>query len=733
MRKATAFYLLLMAVVVTLFYWKTLLTHQFTLIVGTEGVNMEWSWLHFLRDSFHNGRIPLWDPYEFGGAPFAGSMQPAVYYPPQWLFAIVPLTHGQFVSERFYHVWLALQHLLAAWFAFALLRELRRSDFAAFTGGCVFALSGLVVRIIWPLYIASYIWLPAIFLFMLRALRSQRRDRALLEAAFCGFCLAMAVFTGGMVFFVMQGICLAAAIAWYCATHRQWSSGITVLAVAGVTAVGLSAVQLIPASEYAKQTLRFIDGGTFPASQKIPFDRLVPGVWPSSLLSGIFPLAFNGKYGGEEYFSYYVGIFPLVLALIAVWKCREQMWVRYFACLALFAFLYSLGAFSPLYGILYAITPMLWVTRAPNRFFYLISFALSLLAAFGLDALLDTARSTADWCRARPYVKWVAIAAAAGFVIPGLYGVPNLDMWNAFSLLLILVSCGWFTWLTANRAGTGARVLLAAFILFDLAAFNWVELDKASLAKNGFNQMDQIISMRGAAEFIRSQPGPHRVRVGFEPEVNLGDVYGIEGVWGGGAAVLTSYSKLGIHDDLLNVEYVIKPSSAPDPAPAWQDPQWKVYRAPKAFPRAWLVHQTVLAPSQDAAFDQIDKNDLHTAAIVEAPLPVALQQGNAAVDFIRFRSWAPEQFTLDVTASSSALLVLSEMYYPGWIARVNGKPVPIHRVDGAFRGIVVSTGPNRVEFEYAPTSFRIGAWISGLTFIGFVAAWILVWRRSAAG
>jgi hypothetical protein len=659
-------------------------------------------------------------------------MQPAVYYPLQWLFAIVPLTHGQFISERFYHIWLALQHLLAAWFAFAFLRELKRSDFAAFTGGCVFALSGLVVRIIWPLYIASYIWLPAIVLFMLRALRAQRRDRALLEAAFCGFCLAMSVFTGGMVFFIMQGICLAGAIAWYSAVNSQWSRGIQVFALAAAMAVGLSAVQLIPANEYSKQTLRFIDGGTFPASQKIPFDRLVPGVWPSSLLSGLFPMAFNGKYGGEEYFSYYVGIFPLVLALIAIWKCKEQMWVRYLICLALLAFVYSMGEFSPLYGVLYAITPLLWVTRAPNRFFYLISFSLSVLAAFGVDALFDPARSAADWCRARPYVKWIAIAAAAGFLVPGLYGVPNLDMWNAFSLLLILVSSALFTWLTANRAGNGVRILVAAFILFDLAAFNWVELDKATLAKNGFNQMDQVISMRGAAEFIRSQSGLHRVRVGFEPEVNLGDVYGIEGVWGGGATVLTSYSKLGLHDDLLNVEYVIKPASAADPAPVYQDAQWKVYRAPKAFPRAWLVHQTVLAPSQDAAFDQIDKNDLHTAAIVEAPLPVALQQGNVAADFVRFRSWAPEQFTMDVTASSNALLVLSEMYYPGWVARVNGKPVTIQRVDGTFRGIVVSAGPNQVELEYAPTSFRIGAVISGLTLVCFVGGWILVRRRSGA-
>jgi uncharacterized membrane protein YfhO len=87
---------------------------------------------------------------------------------------------------------------------------------------------------------------------------------------------------------------------------------------------------------------------------------------------------------------------------------------------------------------------------------------------------------------------------------------------------------------------------------------------------------------------------------------------------------------------------------------------------------------------------------------------------------------------MDVTASSNALLVLSEMYYPGWVARVNGKKVPIQRVDGTFRGIVVSAGPNRVEFEYAPASFRVGALISALTLVCFVGGWLFVRRRSAA-
>jgi hypothetical protein len=186
MNRSTVKYLLLLALVVVLFYWKTLLTDQFTIIIGSEGVNTTYAWLHFWVRSIWQGHIPLWDPYAFAGSPFAATLIPSVFYPLQLLFALVPLNRHGFISPRFYHEYLALAHLLCACLTFALLRELQRSRFAAFVGACVFSLSGLLVGMIWPFYIESCIWLPAIFLFLLRALRAERRDRALVEAALGG-------------------------------------------------------------------------------------------------------------------------------------------------------------------------------------------------------------------------------------------------------------------------------------------------------------------------------------------------------------------------------------------------------------------------------------------------------------------------------------------------------------------------------------------------------------------
>jgi hypothetical protein len=731
MTRATARYLLLLALVVVLFYWKTLLTNQFTLIIGSEGVDQTYAWLHFWVHSIWRGHVPLWDPYAFAGSPFAGETLTTVFYPLRLLFALVPLNRNGLISPRFFDEYLAFTHLLCAWLTFALLRELGRSRFASFAGACAFSLGGLLVRMIWPQYIESCIWLPTVFLFLLRALRAERRDRALLEAALCGLCLGMSILTGGMAFFIMQALFVVTAVVFYAAVGQDgiqradWQSALVLLAVVVVVAGGLGAVQLLPANEYSQVSIRFIDGGPFPAAEKIPYHRLVQGMWPQSLVSALFPTGFDGKFGGEEYYPFYIGVLPFFLAVAGIWKYWSNVWVRYLTGLAVLAFAYSLGSFSPLYGVLYALVPFLWLARSANRFLYLVSFALAILAAFGLDALLDSAGrgALASWEPAKRILKWVAIAAAAALFLPAIFTQLNLGIWTAMSLLLILGSCGWFVYLTAKPATPGVRVVLAAFIIFDLAAFSWLE---AGLAiSNAADRLNQMITFRGAAEFIKARPGLHRVRVSVAPEPNLGDVYGIESVWGGGPAMLSGYSQLGARDDLFNVRYYIKPASTLDPGPLYQDGSWKVYENPHAYPRGWIVHQVVRVPSHEAVFHRIDQPgiDLHEMVLMDTPLsqPLAPAVGNESV---QFRSYEADRMAMDVYATSAGLLVLSEMYYPGWVATVNGKASKIYQVDGALRGIAVSGGPNRVELEYAPSSFRAGATLSLLTLACVLAGWI---------
>jgi hypothetical protein len=192
--------------------------------------------------------------------------------------------------------------------------------------------------------------------------------------------------------------------------------------------------------------------------------------------------------------------------------------------------------------------------------------------------------------------------------------------------------------------------------------------------------------------------------------------------------MLTSYSVLRFHENLLNVRYVVKPAAAADPGPLYQDAHWKVYENPAAYPRAWVVHEVAVEPSQEAIFHRLSDPavDLRQLALLEAPLSQALQEAAGAVESPRFRVYEADRIVMDVTAHSTGLLVLSEMHYPGWRATRNGDPIEIHRVNGGLRGIVVPRGENSITFEYAPASVYVGGAITLLTFFSVLLGWILL-------
>jgi len=89
-------------------------------------------------------------------------------------------------------------------------------------------------------------------------------------------------------------------------------------------------------------------------------------------------------------------------------------------------------------------------------------------------------------------------------------------------------------------------------------------------------------------------------------------------------------------------------------------------------------------------------------------------------------AYGPNALTIHVDSDASGLLVVTDSYYPGWTATVNGNTTPIHRVNHAFRGVRVPSGPSVVKMTYDPISFRIGI---AITLATFVVLLILAIRR----
>jgi hypothetical protein len=93
-------------------------------------------------------------------------------------------------------------------------------------------------------------------------------------------------------------------------------------------------------------------------------------------------------------------------------------------------------------------------------------------------------------------------------------------------------------------------------------------------------------------------------------------------------------------------------------------------------------------------------------------------------------SYSAEHSVIDVAAARDGYLVLTDAYYPGWTATVDGQPAEIERADIMFRAVKIPAGQHRVEFRYQPQSFSIGLLISIGTAVILVGVWLVMRRRN---
>ncbi|MFQ5399873.1 MAG: YfhO family protein [Anaerolineae bacterium] len=153
----------------------------------------------------------------------------------------------------------------------------------------------------------------------------------------------------------------------------------------------------------------------------------------------------------------------------------------------------------------------------------------------------------------------------------------------------------------------------------------------------------------------------------------------------------------------------------------------KIYENLDVLPRAFLVTDWQWQPDMAAgmrAMRSLGKAIRETAVLLgegigpEADSP----QGGAAEILV----YEPERVVVRSRSDRDALLVLTDAYYPGWRAFVDGNPVEIHQADGMFRAVFVPEGIHEVTFSFTPASFAISRWITVAALIGMMAGQMIL-------
>jgi hypothetical protein len=186
--------------------------------------------------------------------------------------------------------------------------------------------------------------------------------------------------------------------------------------------------------------------------------------------------------------------------------------------------------------------------------------------------------------------------------------------------------------------------------------------------------------------------------------------------------------------DLLNARYITVPADTGPDAPeglreikreyptVYEGDAVDVLENSDALPRAWIVH-SARRMEPLIALDRLDSGAVdprETALLEEEPPPLG-RPDDPSADEVQVTRYEPNRIELDASTGARGLLVLSEVYYPGWNAYVDGEKVEIRRADHLLRAIPVPAGEHTVELRYEPWTLRAGTALSLFTAAALVA------------
>jgi hypothetical protein len=706
------------------FCWKLTLSNEYTWIDNPDIVQMDVPRLQFQRVAWRNHEFPLWDPHLWCGQPFLGEIVGAAY-PINWPFFLFHPSRNNPLSLSALNWYFVLLHFLGALFAYWLCFDLGLSRLACLTGGFVYSFAGMSGLTLWPEVLGSLLLAPLVLLFLLRAFRGHRRFGS---AAMSGLFLGLAWLSGHHevpihLTLVAGGVCL-----YQLAARRQdWRLSLGLACTTVLFTVLVSGFQTVPGYEYSRLAVRWV-GLDHPVGWKdaIPYRIDADNSFaPSSLPAFIVPWAARNV-------EAFVGTAVVVLAFIAVFTRWSEGFIKLFTCLAIAGLLLSLGSWNVFHGILYATLPLFGKARIPSRFLSIFDLGIAPLAAAGLDSLAKLSNSPVLRLAYRALLALGAGIVALGLAAPAFQKTGPGDTLFMAGFIAVLLGCLVLARFHAAIPGLPACLAVAALIFIEVGNFSTAVYRDHAAYHRETTFLPRLTEFRDIAGYLRSQPGPVRVYAEAMGAFNFGDWEGIDTLSGFGAGVTANFLSLNWPSartqNLLGVGYTL----TKQPARADQQLVFRgasgvnVFKNVDAFPRTWIVHRIIQASSPEDAQARLDDPafDARSTGLLLEPGPtVQICNGDEPA---RISQRTANSVVVQARLNCRGMLILSDVWYPGWVAQVDNAPATIYEPDSALRGVVLDQGEHRVEFHYRPGSARVGA---AMSILGILGAWAVAFRE----
>lgn len=695
-----------------------------------------------------SGQLPLWDPYQSCGAPFLAIPNIGLLYP-------LYLPYLFLDAATALNVDVILHLVIASWTMFLLCRHFHMGRGPSFIAGLVYAYSGsMLLKLYFPNFLIPVAWIPLIFLLVDDILwhRSWRSCAAL--AVVVGVTLL-----GGNVqfsYFTALALLPFVVVRSLLVIREQRLSALMaaggVLTLAGTLAVLVAAVRVLPAAEYLRETWRPPGSLDIRAASMmaIPVRAFVVNLFTP----GPPPPATSAWSGVDVQREVYVGVMPTALALLGLlwWTNRSVSLPIVIAGIASAG--YAFGTATPFYALMFKLPGGNWF-RGLDRALIIFAFSMAFLSGAGLEAMLRRARKVGGFDAPAKRITYL-LPLVAGLVIVLLgvalgdgRGTKLLACYGGLMIAILGILCGFGSRMLVR---TGGLVAVALLVVWDLFAAHRYPGVLPSQLDHYLSQYDSLFQR------IRDKQGLDRTYIWssmnrsaplqFYSDVAKAGL--MHGIW-----MVTDYeplsgqriesylatlgpgvfSPIGYHSfrlsrrnvrllDLMGVRYVVMQTgqedkvieNAPEISTRWTllstEDGVSLYEHPDAMPRSFIVDHVEVESQADRLLARLEEVNLRQVALVEeafdAEVTSGIRQVGAAAQ-VEITGYAPNHVTISADAPNGGFLVLTDQYYPGWRAFVDGVPTRIYRADYLFRGVRVPAGEHRVEFIYRPATFLAGA------------------------
>lgn len=681
--------------------------------------------------------LPLWNQWQLAGLPLAATPQAGAFYPPNLLYALLP-THVAMRGLAFAHV------VLAGGLLYALARILGAGRTAAFLGGVAYAWSSFVIGWhLWPPCLGVLGWLP-MPLIGITWIRHGRFGRGcaclaigLAAQLLCGH-MPLALFG----FQAAAGYALLAVVPSLRARELHAALVTCAWIAAGFAlAALLAAIQWLPSLELSQLATR--NPGGLTRMQIEPYGSLPLEEWYRRLQ----PAAAETAYAG----ALVILLAPLAFAMR---RHRADAWI--FAGLGLAFTIVALGSATPLFD-LYLLVPGSAMFRGPQRALCVVVLAVCVLAALGADALLSRLEESRRLDARTRVALALALSLAAAVALWA-----RAPIWAIGAGVIVIGLCA----LAPARVRPFASLALVAVALADLARV------PPNVERQVWHRESRAVFDDLASEFraLGRQLGLARVVVPWDAKHRV-PTYA-RGPTRHGVYVFSDYEPLSlrryadyasfiqngrpydpgapdseysgdfnfrrplVHKRLLAAAGVrgivrVRSTSAGRPFLALEE-------IAGALPRAYVVHGVRAAGSAAETLGSIASGalEIDRQVALERPPSAALAEpaGTAASgEGARVRNYESSRVVIDATLTRPGALVLLDVDFPGWQARIDGKRARIYNANYLFRAVWLPAGKHRVEFVYTPASVHWGIALSALgVALWFALVAVRVRRHRAA-